>query len=274
MGKIEKMRQTLCRGTALVTLLASGAACEKGSSGPESGSGGAVGAPGSGGNSAAAPPWLGGNDLSCLEKAKVSTCSWAVSADRIVWGDVVAFELLTSPVFRSSPEFELWERACSSPLDPIGRLTIAVEEDLWGEGEDTVEVTLSSGLLSEFRPAPRLGPGGETVWLPEGSGAGIFPGMKIGLALHRVDGYSDWLALDEELFGLYEGKLATSSVYCTEFPPVLYERSLDKLREALSACEGSDAEKRALPAPAYAFLYAAAHCDDPVGPGGEGGAAP
>lgn len=98
--------------------------------------------------------------------------------------------------------------------------------------------------------------------------------MKVGLALHGVEGYADWLGLDEVLFGLHEGKLVTSSAGCTKFPPVLYERSLDKLRAALAACEGSDAKRRTLPAPAYAVPYAAAYCEDDPDPGGEGGAAP
>lgn len=250
--------------SALGVLLYFTIACDKGDDGSDSSSGGAPSMVGSGGGSTAAPPWLRGSDLSCGgERTEIDTCEWAVSADRIVWGEVVEFELLTSPLFRSTPVLERWDGACSSPIHPYGRLTIAVEENLRGEGDETVAVTLSSGLLSEFQPTPHPGPDGEIVWLPEGSGAGIFPGMKIGLAIHRVEGYADWLGLDEVIFGLYEGQLVTSKPYCVDFPPVLYQGSLAKLRGAVAECEGSNAKPRLLEKSTYAFRYAAAFCQDP-----------
>lgn len=202
------------------------------------------------------PVMVSEGDCSPLEAP--DPCTWALSTDAVVVGQLVAVRPLESPAVvtrmvgqpaRAQRELRT---SCEGVVNPGLELELRVERTLHGKLSGTVKVRMGKAQAMLLNPLPQRGAGGQVAWQPMGTGAGspLVAGQRLGLALHYVPEHGAWSIMGEPLFApVAEGagevvRFQSATADCFEPPPAALEgRTLAEMAQVLASCTSAKASK-------------------------------
>jgi len=189
------------------------------------------------------PSLLGTGDCGRVEEPAI--CTWALSADAIVTGELVALRPAPSPAWIpcSSPDGALRvlsNEPCPGILEYALDLEVRVTEVLHGVvPAPNIFVRVGAEELAVWRPLPRVGPRAVEWW---GEGDRLVPGLMLGLVLHWAADWNRWLLHGEPLLQIEETDGPVIDVQeharaCTASTPSgLDGMGLERLRQAVAGC--------------------------------------
>jgi hypothetical protein len=198
-------------------------------------------------------PRLGGGVAhECVDPVSIlDACTWAHSADAIVWGTLRSVELTYDLLAEMGADGDwVWVDQCSQGVpDPGLKLVVDVTQSLRGNLSGAIAVRAGSEDLAMRNPTLEPTEDGEARWREIGRhpGSPLVPGQQVGLALHRVeyDHVAVWSLLREPMFGRGEAgqvRFGTGVGECWEQPPEGLEgRAVSTVTAEVEACLSMDA---------------------------------
>lgn len=172
-------------------------------------------------------------------------CDWALASDAIVLGEVIAMRMVYSPTRHTNGSIQSYEEDCEGFIHPAFEIQIQVTDTLYGEVPETLTVSLSEQISSQWSPFPRGDQDGQLIWGPgEVSERGIVPGDILGFALRHDTETGIWTPFE---FSLFTTDLEFQDIsgggggdFCYPTRPQIEENTtLEGLRQIIETCSGT-----------------------------------
>jgi hypothetical protein len=178
-------------------------------------------------------------------------CTWAGSADDIVWGTIDEVRIVRYPTIIPDRSMTELQYECEGPVNPALQIDVDVVESLSGSIQGEITVHIGSRQVRTFFPVATFGPLGTLVWdVPRGTvERPLVVGQPLGMAIHYVEEYQVWSLMGELLFSqstdaeggqlYFQEKIGE----CYDPPPASNSATGQELLDLAKECAGDLADE-------------------------------